>query len=92
VIDFEDSLETAVFTTSFVMQEDKPILYVSHDTDGAWQFHAATEGVDTTKAMMVSLKNILDHDETIRGISDLPLGHVASRGSKDDPWVYAKQD
>ena len=89
---FEDPLETAVFTTTYVLKENKPILYVSHDADGAWQFHTANDGVDTTTAMLVTLQNVLEHDATINEVSDLPLGHYASRESVGAAWVYSKQD
>jgi hypothetical protein len=36
---FEDSLNTAIFTTKFVSEDKNEITYVSHDLeDGAWQF------------------------------------------------------
>jgi hypothetical protein len=36
---FADSLNTAVFTSKYVLNYDSPILYVFHDEDdGAWQF------------------------------------------------------
>ena len=33
---FADALNTACFTCSHVLEEHKPILYVSHDEDGYW--------------------------------------------------------
>jgi len=91
-VSFEDLLDRPVFTTTYVLKDNMPILFVTHDADGDWQFHAANEGVDTTKAMLVSLQNILDHDETVNEVSDLPIGHYASRGAVGEPWNYAKQD
>jgi len=91
VSNFQDPLDTAVFTTTFVLKENEPILHVSHDDDGAWQFHSGNAGVDTTTAMLVSLQNVLDHDATVNEVSDLPLGHYASRESLGAPWVRAKQ-
>ena len=89
---FDDPLETAVFTTTYVLKENKPILYVSHDEDGAWQFHSGNAHVDTTSAMLVSLQNILDHDDTMNEVADLPIVHYAARDSSGAPWVYKKQD
>lgn len=36
---FADDLRTACFTCFHVLEEDKPILYFSHDEDGYWQFY-----------------------------------------------------
>lgn len=89
---FADSLNTAVFTTTYVLKENEPILYVTHDVDGAWQFHAGNGRVDTTTGMLVSLQNILDHDDTMNEVADLPIGHYAARDSLEAPWIYKKQD
>ena len=35
---FKDAQNTACFTCCHVLEENKPILYVSHDQDGFWQF------------------------------------------------------
>lgn len=88
---FDNLLDRPVFTTTYVLKENKPILYVSHDEDGAWQFHTTNDGVDTTTAMLVTLQNVLDHDATVNEVSDLPLGHYASRESVGEAWIYSKQ-
>ena len=35
---FSDAPNTACFTCCHVLEENKPILYVSYDEDGYWQF------------------------------------------------------
>ncbi len=35
---FADAPNTVCFTCRHVLEENKPILYVSHDKDGYWQF------------------------------------------------------
>ena len=36
---FKENLNTAVFTTKFVLKQKRTITYVTHDAeDGAWQF------------------------------------------------------
>ena len=38
---FPDSLNTAVFTTKFVVHDRKEITYISHDfEDGSWEFYS----------------------------------------------------
>jgi len=39
---FEDSINTAVFTTTFVIKGRKDITYVTHEIEnGAWQFFSS---------------------------------------------------
>jgi hypothetical protein len=50
---FSESLDTAVFTTRFVVRDKSPILFVSHDADGSWQFHGNETNVDDKDMMLV---------------------------------------
>ncbi|HMR90741.1 MAG TPA: DUF2185 domain-containing protein [Chitinophagaceae bacterium] len=86
---FEDSLETPVFTTTFVIKDKKDITYVTHEIeDGAWQFFSS-DSFDNYEdvAMVVGLAEIINLDKTILDIADLPLGCVATRRSASDKWV-----
>ena len=35
---FEDDLQIYVFTTRFVMKNNSPITFITHDENGDWQF------------------------------------------------------
>ena len=90
---FEDSLNTAVFTTTFVMKNKSVITYVTHEEeDGAWQFFS-NDPFDNYEdvAMIVGLGEIIEIDKTLLGIADLPLGYTATRQSINDSWVRNKQ-
>ena len=83
---FEDPENLAVITLGRIMDGRNPILYVTHDEDdGGWQF---LDGGDVTEddAMVVSLGNVVDHDETIRELADLPIGWHAVRDKAGGPW------
>ncbi|SHJ97022.1 hypothetical protein SAMN02745163_02955 [Clostridium cavendishii DSM 21758] len=83
---FNDVENTAVFTTMQVINEDMPILYVSHDEeDGAWQFHHG-ENINIEDAMIVSLAHMVYLDGTLTQLVDLPLGWIATRKSINDSW------
>lgn len=89
---FEDSLNTAVFTTTFVINDKKDITYVTHEIeDGAWQFFSS-DAFDNYEevAMIVGLGEIIKIDKTVLDIADLPLGYVATRQSVDDKWITKK--
>ena len=90
---FKDSLNTAVFTTTFVFKDKKPITHVFHDIeDGAWQFLSDDVYDDFEKvAMIVSLDEVIDLDKTVLDIAHLPLGFYAKRKSSTDSWTIHKR-
>ena len=83
---FADPKNVAVFTTKQVVRLRHPILYVSHDEDGAWQFHSGAQQVSTDDAMVVALLKMVEHDPTICALADLPCGWFAERDSVCSPW------
>lgn len=89
---FEDTLNTAVFTTSFVVKDKHEITYVTHDAeDGAWQFFS-NDDFDNYEdvAMLVSMEEIIKIDQSVLEIADMSLGYYASRESKIDSWEINK--
>lgn len=89
---FKDTLNTAVFTTNFVVKYKKEITYVTHEIeDGAWQFFSNDKFENYEDvAMIVSLGEIIKIDKTVLDIADLPLGYVATRQSTNDKWTKKK--
>lgn len=89
---FKESEKTAVFTTKFVVLENKEITTVYHfKNDRTWQFSSSDEFENFEKvAMIVGLGQIIKKDKTVMEISDLPLGYFAFRKSKGDKWVIDK--
>lgn len=69
------------------MNETAPILLVFHDEDdGAWQM-LPSSGADTSEAMIVGLKELVQLDQTLVEIANLPLGWFAWREDKNSPWI-----
>lgn len=88
---FADPMNVAVFTTRHVFVDGFPILKVSHDIDdGSWQFHWGGD-IDEQCAMLVSLKEVVDHDSSVVELYDLPLGWVARREDIDSEWKRAAE-
>ena len=85
---FEDSLNTAVFATKFIILDKKDITIVRHESeDGAWTFFSNDEYENYEEvAKVVALGQIIEIDSTILEIADLPKGYYASRKSKQDKW------
>lgn len=76
----------AVFTLRRIVKQEQPILYVTHDIDGAWQFLDGDQ-VSIEQAMIVRLDEIIDMDPTLIDIMNLGIGMKATRNKKGDPWL-----
>ena len=82
---FPDVVNTASFTTDGVLNNGRPILTVSHDEDGDWQFLCDTPD-DNRKGLLVCLGCMLELDPSLVLVADLPQGWVAWRDSPGGPW------
>jgi len=90
---FPQPINTAVYTTVHVMKGGSPIVWVSHELDGDWQFMGNEEIEDYSKiAMVVGLGEIIQVDKSVLKIADLPMGYCATRLSKSDKWSIHKID
>lgn len=83
---FAESPNTACFTCCHVLNENKPILYVSHDDDGYWQFLCG-ENHKEEDARIVSLATILEIDETMRDLAELNYGAYAEAKDETSDWI-----
>lgn len=87
---FYDAPNTAAIICCHVINDGKPILFVSHDEDdGMWQF-LCEKTHETDDAKLVSLKYVFDLDNTVGDLADMPCGCYATRGTQKDSWVIAK--
>lgn len=87
---FYDAPNTAAIICCHVINDGKPILFVSHDEDdGMWQFLCG-KAHETDDAKLVSLKYVFDLDNTVGDLADMPCGCYATRRTQKDSWVIAK--
>ena len=77
------------FTTERV-REGSPVLLVSHDKDGDWQFLCGTTN-DPREGALVRLGNMLANDNTLAEIADLPEGWTARRTGLGAKWHRAEE-
>jgi len=90
---FDISIETAVFTTKYVLDNKKTITHVVHEIDdGDWQFFSndSFENFEEV-ARIVGFQEILNLDNSLIEITDLPCGFFATRKDKFDKWTI-KED
>ena len=82
---FEDAENTAAFCCEHVFSSESPILYVTHDHDGDWQFLCGGVHPDD-KPRLVCLGCMVEKDATLWVLADMPIGWGADRSSKDAIW------
>ncbi|MBQ5333208.1 MAG: hypothetical protein J6K92_08115 [Oscillospiraceae bacterium] len=88
---FYDAPDTAAICCCHVSDEEKPILFVSHDDeDGMWQFLCG-EAHETDEARIVSLKYIFDLDNSVGMLKDMPCGYYSTRKNQNDKWIILKR-
>ena len=85
---FKDNPNTLCFTCRHILNENKPILYVSHDEDGVWQFLCGENHI-SEDARIVSLSEIVCIEKNIIELSDLKYGEYAE--FQIDEWVIHKK-
>jgi len=86
---FSIPINTVVVTSTYVMQDKMPILYVSHEDDegeSLWQFHCGNNDYSMDKMMLVGLGTVLAADPSLMELADLQKGHHAIRKSLNAPW------
>jgi hypothetical protein len=85
---FNESDNLAVFTTKFVIKDNKDITIVTHHKDdGTWQFFSSDPFDNFEEvAMIVGLGQIIKIDSSILELADMKEGYVAHRNSKGEKW------
>ena len=80
-------LNTSVFTTVYVMEHTSPIIYVSHDIKGDWQFLGPETIIDLDQGRIVWLSEILEKDPSVASILTISKGMDAYREGLGKAWI-----
>jgi hypothetical protein len=89
---FPDPEETAVITLGRILRGESPLRLVTHDLDdGAWQFLDG-EHVFEDDAVVVALGEIVQLDDGLLALADLPAGSYAWRAGPGQPWTRGLGD
>jgi hypothetical protein len=86
---FQEGKNRAVFTTKPVIQQGHPILLVSHDAEGDWQFLCGSTNRPEDGAV-VALGEMLKRDPSLGKVADLPEGWRAFRKNLKSQWKREK--
>ncbi len=85
---FSDAPNTMCFTCSHVLNDKEPVLYISHDEDGCWQFLCGRNHTDD-EARIVSLADMIKVDKSVANFVDLKRGEYAE--NCNGSWVVRKK-
>ena len=91
---FGDAVDTVTYCTAGVAERRLPVLRVSHDAYGDWQFLDATTEYPG-EPVLLCLGCVFEHDPSLAEISDLPLGWSAFRpevGAEWERWEKEAED
>ena len=84
---FQEPRNTRAIVCTHVLDESKPILMVSHDADGDWQFLCGDEGhTDAKEAKVVSLESVVVRDVSLNELATMCTAHVARREAVGGAW------
>jgi hypothetical protein len=83
---FDEAQNTAVFCCEHVFEHSRPILYVTHDSDGDWQFLCG-DSHEGGEPRLVCLGCMVQADGSMAQVGDLPVGWLACREGVEDQWV-----
>jgi hypothetical protein len=86
---FHEEKNRAVFTTRQVLDGTYPILLVSHDDEGEWQFLCGTTN-RPEDGKIVCLADVVAQHPAVLELADLPIGWRAIRDGADEPWRRMK--
>ncbi len=73
-----------VITTTYVVIDKSPIIYISYDEEGDFQIFS-DEGAEMEKSTVVSLGDILEMDSSLLSL-DINKGEKFYRENKDSAW------
>jgi hypothetical protein len=77
---------TEVISLRRIFSDGAPIRLVTHDADdGCWQFLDGDQ-VWEDDAVLLTLVEMMSHDETLTELADLPAGWIAIRADPGHPW------
>jgi hypothetical protein len=83
---FDQERNVATVTTKQVMKQNYPILSVAHYSDDhSWAFTCGTTN-NSEDLMLVGMGEVVDLNDTLFEIADLPPGWCADRQSEGGGW------
>jgi hypothetical protein len=83
---FDEPANLGVLSVRQIFEAGKPILLVSHDEDGDWQFLDGSDNPRVEDGVLVCLGHVLERDPSVADVHDLPMGWLAWRSAVGASW------
>lgn len=83
---FKESKTTASFVCNHVINKTKPILYVTHDSEGYWEFLCGEDDHTEENIKVISLLQAVELDNTINDLHEMPINVGAKRRKMTEKW------
>ncbi|WP_053978593.1 immunity protein Imm33 domain-containing protein [Mangrovimonas xylaniphaga] len=89
---FNESENVACIVCDHVLNRTRDILFVTHDLDdGQWSFLCGGEDHEMRNYKLISLKQVIEIDESVNDLYEMPLGFGADRKKIGAKWEPFKQ-
>lgn len=79
------NMRGGIFSIRDIVFKNMPVLHVTHDIDGDWQF-LDLKDADEKEIVFVHSEHLLERDSTLKDVSDLPEGWHAWRSNIESKW------
>jgi hypothetical protein len=83
---FKESKTTACFVCNHVLDKKRPILYVTHDAEGDWQFLCGEDDHTEDNVKIISLMQAVELDKTTNELYEMPANVGAEREKVTEKW------
>lgn len=82
---FHDKPNTASITCIHVLNRERPVLHVTHDEDGYWQFLCGASHSEE-EARVISLAEAYELDKSVGLLAEMDYGCSADRNDVNSNW------
>tara|TARA_R110001592_G_scaffold343029_1_gene633216 strand:+ start:59236 stop:60090 length:855 start_codon:yes stop_codon:yes gene_type:complete len=83
---FDDPVNLATFTTKYIVENRHPLMLITHDEEGDWQFLCGTTN-NSDDVKISCFGCIYERHPEIAEFSNLPRGWLAWREDENSPWI-----
>ncbi len=86
---FNEGPHTGAYLSKTVHEGTEPIVFVSHDPDGDWQFLGDSMS-DGGGPVVSCFHHPVDADASLKDLADLLVGWCAERAAPGEPWIQSE--
>lgn len=83
---FTESPDLGVYVCHHVSRQGHPILRVTHDADGDWQFLCDGDHSASSEAEVICLEHVVAADPSVNELAHIGCNHSATRDRVGGPW------